>query len=69
MVMLVGMEWCFQGVVPVLEALVAWQRIGLRRLGRYRDLSLLLQCEMLPSVLLVLDFRASGFLPSKLDQR
>ena len=35
--------------------------------GRYRDLSLILRFEMLPSVLLILNFRASGFPPNKLD--
>ena len=69
MVMLVGMEWCFQGVVRIPEALVVLLRIGLRRWGRCRDLGLLLRFEMLPSVLLVLDFRTSGSLPSKLDRR
>ena len=69
MVMLVGMEWCFQEVVQVLWVLAVSQRIGLRRWGRCRDLGLLLRFGRLPNVLLVLSFRASGFLPNKLDQR
>ena len=69
MVMLVGMEWCFQGVVRVPEVLVVWLRIGLRRRGKCRVLNLLLRFERLPNGLLVLNFRASGFLPNKLDQR
>ena len=69
MVMLVGMEWCFQGVVPVPGVLVAWLRIDLRRRGKCRVLNLLLRFERLPSGLLVLSFRASGFLPNTLYQR
>ena len=64
-----GMEWYFLGVVLVLWVLVVERRIGPRRWGRYRDLSLLLRFERLPNVLLVLDSRASGFLPNRLDQR
>ena len=69
MVMLVGTEWYFLGVGLVLWVLVVERRIDPHRRGKYRDLSLLLRFEMLPSVLLVLNFRASGFLPNKLDQR
>ena len=69
MVMRVGMVLYFLGRVLVLWEQVVWRRIDLRRRGRYRDLSLLLQFEMLPSVLLVPNFRASGFLPNRLDQR
>ena len=68
MVMLVGTGWYFL-VVLGLWVLAVWRRIDLRRWGKCRDLSLLPRFEMLPSVLLVLDFRASGSLPSKLDQR
>ena len=63
MAMRVGMVLCFLGLVLVLWELVVWRRIDLRRQGRYRDLGLLLQFGRLPSVLLVLNFRASGFLP------
>ena len=52
-----------------LLAQVALQYIDLRRQGRCRDLSLILRFGMLPSVLPVRDFRASEFLPSKLDWR
>ena len=69
MVMLVGTEWYFLEVVRVLWVLAVWRRTDLRRWGRCRDLSLLLRSGKLPSVLLVLNFRASGSLPSKLDQR
>ena len=69
MVMLVGMEWCFQGVVRIPEALVVWLRIDPRRWDKCRVLNLLLQFERLPSGLLVLNFRASGFLPNKRDRR
>ena len=69
MARLVGTEWYFLGVVLVLWVLVVERRIGLRRLGRCRDLSLLLRFEKLPSVLLVLNFCASGSLPSKLGRR
>ena len=69
MAMRVGMVLCFLGLVQVLWELVVWRRIDLRRRGRCRDLGLLLQFGRLPSVLLDLDFRASGFLPNKLDRR
>ena len=65
MVRLVGMEWCFLVVVLVLWVLVVSLRIGLRRWDRCRDLDLALRFERLPSVLLVLNFRASGSLPNK----
>ena len=61
----VGMVSYFLGLVLALWERVVWRRIDLRRRGRYRDLSLLLRFKMLPSVLLLLDFRASGFLPNK----
>ena len=69
MVMLVWMEWYFQGVVQVPGVPVAWLRINLRRRDKRRVLNLLLRFEMPPNVLLVLSFRASGFPPNKLDQR
>ena len=69
MVMQVGMVSYFLGLVLVLWEQVVWRRIDPRRLGGCRDLSLLLQFEMLPSVLLVLSFRASGFPPNKPVQR
>ena len=69
MVRLAEMEWYFLGVVLVLWVLVVERRIGPRRWGRYRDLSLLLRFERLLSVLLALNFRASGSLPSKPDRR
>ena len=69
MVRPVGTEWCFLGVVLILWVLVVWLRIGLRRWGRCRDLGLLLRFKKLPSVLLVLNFHASGFLPNRLDRR
>ena len=67
MVMRVGMGSYFLELVLVLWERVAWQRIDPRRWGRYRDLSLLLRVKMLPSVLLLLSFRASGFPPNRLD--
>ena len=69
MVMRVGMVSYFLELVLVLGERVVWQRIDLRHQGKCRDLSLLLRFEMLPSVLLVLDFRASGFLPNRPGQR
>ena len=65
MVKLVGTEWYFLGVVLVLWVPVVWLRTGLCRRGRCQDLSLILRFEKLPSVLLVLSFRASESLPSK----
>ena len=65
----VGMVSYFLGLVLALWEQVVWQRTDLRRQGRYQDLSLLLRFEMLPNVLLFLDFRASGFLPNRLDRR
>ena len=69
MVMRVEMESYFLGLALVLWAQVVWRRINPRRWGRCRDLSLLPRFEMLPSVLLVLNFRANGFPPNKLDRR
>ena len=69
MVMRVGMVSYLLGLVPVLWERVVWQRIDPRRRGKCQDLSLLLRFRMLPSVLLFLDFRASGFPPNTLDQR
>ena len=69
MVMPAGMASCFLELVLVPWERVVWRRIDPRLRGKCRDLGLLLRFEMLPSILLFLDFRASGFLPSKLDQR
>ena len=69
MVMRVGMVSYFLALVLVLWERVVWQRIDPRRWGKRRDLSLLLRFEMLPSVLLFLSFRASGFPPNTLGQR
>ena len=69
MVMRVGMVWYFLVLVLGLWERVVWRRIDLRRWGKYRDLGLLLRFEMLPSALLVLNFRASEFPPNKRDQR
>ena len=69
MVKLVGMEWCFLGVVLILWVQAIWLHIGPRRWDRCQDLSLLLRFGKLPSVLLVLNFRASGFPPNRLDRR
>ena len=69
MAMLVGKEWCSPEVVLVLWVLVAWLRTGPRRWGKCRDLGLILRFRKLPSVLLVLSFRASRFLPNRLDRR
>ena len=69
MVLRVWMVSYFLGVVLVLWGRVVWRRIGPRHRGGYRDLSLILRFEMLPSVLLFLDFRASEFPPNKLSQR
>ena len=69
MVTQVGMVSYFRELVLVLWERVVWQRIDPRRRGKCQDLSLLLRFGMLPSVLLFLDFRASGFLPNMLDQR
>ena len=69
MVMRVGMVLYFLGLVLSLWERVAWRRNDLRRWGRCRDLGLLLRFERLPNVLLVLDFRASGFLPNRLDRK
>ena len=69
MVMLVGMGSYFLGLVLDLWVPIVLRRIDLRLEGKCRDLSLILQFEMLPNVLLVLSVRASGFPPNKLDQR
>ena len=69
MVMRVGMELYFLGLVLALWERVVGPRIDLRPRGKCRDLDLLLQFEMLPSVLPVLNLRASGFPPNKLDWR
>ena len=67
MVMLVVRVWCFWELVLVLLGLAVLLHTDLRWQGRCRDLSLLLQLEMLPSALLVLNLRASGFGPNRLD--
>ena len=69
MVMRVVRVSYFLVLVLVLWEQVAWRRTDLHRRGRCRDLNLLLQFKTLPSVLLFLDFRASGFLPNRLDRR
>ena len=65
MVMQVVRVWCL--LVLVLLELIVLLHTNLRRWEKCRDLSLLLRFKMLPSALLVLDFRASGFRPSTLD--
>ena len=67
MVMLVVRVWCFRELVLALLGLTVLLRTDLRQRGKCQDLSLLLQFEMLPSALLVLNFRASGFQPNRLD--
>ena len=65
--LLVVKGWCFLALVLLLLGLAVLPRTGLRQQGKYRDLSLPLQFRMLPNVLLVLGFHASGFQPNKLD--
>ena len=67
MVMLVVRVWCFQELVLALLGLTVLLCTDLCRQGKCRDLSLLLQFDMLPSALLVLNFRASGFQPNRLN--
>ena len=67
MVMLVVRVWCFRELVLVLLGLAVLLHTDLHRRGRCRDLSLLLQLEMLPSALLVLNLCASGFQPNRLN--
>ena len=69
MVMQVGMGSYFLGLVLVLCVLVVCPRIGLRQLGKCQVLGLILRFGMLPSGLLFLNSRASGFLPNRLDWR
>ena len=61
MVMLVMRVWCFRELVLALLELAVLLRTDLHWQGKCRDLSLLLQSGMLPSALLVLNFRASRF--------
>ena len=64
MVMLVMRVWCFQGLVLALLGLPVLPCTNLRRRGKCQDLSLLLQFEMLPSALLVLNFMPADFDPT-----
>ena len=61
MVSLVVRGWCFLVLGLALLGLAALLRTDLHRQDKYRDLSLFLQFEMLPSALLVLNFHASRF--------